>query len=124
MKSLNEKLNVVRDENADRALETILETKANEKRDKAMLLLGGFNVANRIAQSLSAELMRALVIFQEEKMFESLGYDNFVEFLNESEYAPMTKSQFYERVKLLETEGDMTFDLLNSLSVPIKNENC
>lgn len=54
-------------------------------------------------------------------MYEALGYSNFVEFLNDSEYAPMTKAQFYERKAIFDKEGGPVFDLLNSMGIPTRH---
>lgn len=120
MDKLQKKIRDVQEEHAEEILSAHLDKHEQKKRDKALMMVGAFTVTNRIAQALSAELMRALIQFQEEKIYESFGYETFVDFLNDSEHSPMTKSQFYERKKVLEIEGDAAFDLLNSLSLPIQ----
>ena len=52
-------------------------------------------------------------------MYLSLGYSTFVEFLENSEFSPMSKAQFYERLKVLESEGDEIYDLLTEMGVSI-----
>lgn len=116
---LQQKIRQVEDEHAEETFDQHIQIHASQERDNALMLLGGFKVVNRIALSLSSELMRALITFQEGKLYESLGYENFVEFLNNSDYAPMTKSQFYERKSLLEKEGDVVFDFFNAFSLPV-----
>lgn len=90
------------------------------QRLRGMFVLGGANIAGKIATSLETEAIKTLIRFQEEKLYEPLGYSTFVQFLNESEYAPMTKSQFYERKAMLEKEGDKLFDLLTEVGVSIR----
>lgn len=119
MDKLQKRIRTVQDEHATEVLAKHLTEHEQQQRDNALIKLGGFNVVNRIAQTLSSELMRALITFREEKLYESLGYENFTDFLNTSEYAPMSKSQFYERKAVLEKEGDVTFDLLNNLAFPV-----
>lgn len=87
---------------------------------RAMFVLGGVNVAKKVAVSLNAEAIKTLCRFQEQKMHEDLGFATFVDFLNESEFAPMTKTQFYEGKALLESEGDQLFDMLTDLGVSIR----
>ncbi len=65
-----------------------------------------------------AATFRALEQFAEVEGYRALGFDRFDQFLNSSR-SPLTKSQYYERKALLEAEGDQTFDVLNSLNVPI-----
>lgn len=119
MNKLQKKIREVEDDHAEESLQNHLTSHKQKDVEKALIIISGINVARRIAQAISSESMRALITFQEEKIYESLGFENFVDFLNNSEYAPMTKSQFYERKNLLENEGDATFDLLNSFSMPV-----
>jgi hypothetical protein len=89
---------------------------------QASMLVGGAvaleTVGRKIAEQLSSATFRALEQLAETEAYKALGFETFVDFLNSS-YSPLNKSQFYERKALLEREGDQTFDLLNSLNVPI-----
>lgn len=87
---------------------------------RAMFVLGGVTVAKKVAASLNAEAIKILSRFQEDKMHEDLGFGTFVEFLNESEYSPLTKTQFYDGKGLLEKEGDAMFDMLTELGISIR----
>lgn len=116
---LQKKIRAAEDEHAEEALTAHLTGFEQQQRDDALMLLGGINVTDKISQALSAESIRALMKFQEEKLYEHFGFDNFVAFLDNSPHAPMTKSQFYERKSILEKEGDKTFNLLNSLSMSV-----
>jgi hypothetical protein len=69
-----------------------------------------------IRRAINSQELLGLKLFQSEERYKDLGFDNFVEFLN-SEHSPCTKSQYYERIKLLDSEGEQTFDLLNELGV-------
>lgn len=119
MDKLQKRIRQVEDEHAEEFLAEKLSAHEQNKRDIALKFLGGIAVTNRIAQTLSAETLRALIQFQENKEYEIFGYDNFVAFLNESEHAPMTKNQFYDRKAILEKEGDPAFNLFNELGIPL-----
>jgi hypothetical protein len=96
---------------------------ANADKDserKALLRLGAVGAIGRLAQNLNAQTIRALQDVRENKDFEALGFSRFDDFLNESEIAPMTYRQFYDREKLLLQEGDHVFDLMNSLKLSHK----
>lgn len=118
---LQKDIRQVEEAHADAAVNEHLEAHRKAAELRAMFVLGGASIANRIAASLGAESMRAMIRFQEDKLYEPMGYSTFVEFLSESEYAPMTKSQFYERKAILEKEGDVLFDLLTEMGVSIRN---
>ncbi len=98
---------------------TTMVAKENKK-DRALILIGAVNAVNHIAQTLSAQTMRGLQKIRDDKVFESLGFTRFDDFLNESEYSPMTYRQFYDREKLLLQEGDQVFDLMNTLKLSHK----
>lgn len=89
-------------------------------RDRALLIVGGFKTALRISNALNSEVMRAMELFQEERLYLSFGYERFVDFLDNSEHSPMSKAQYYERRGVLEKEGDQVFDLLSDLGVSIR----
>lgn len=118
-KALQTKIREVEEEYAEEYLQKKLGSFAQNERDRAAVAIGVIGAFEKIANVLSAESIRALIQFQESKMHESLGFDRFENFLNESPYAPMTKNQFYDRKKLLETEGDSLYDLLNNVGIPV-----
>ena len=119
MEKLQKKLRAVEEQHAEEVVTTHLDNHEKKGHDHALFFLGGVRATNGIADALSIEVIRALINFQEEKRYESLGYTNFVDFLENSEYAPMSKNQFYDRKALLEKEGDKVFELMNSLSMPV-----
>ncbi|MEZ5421822.1 MAG: hypothetical protein R2682_01850 [Pyrinomonadaceae bacterium] len=93
---------------------------AREEADRVMYALGGINVANRVAAALDTEAMRSLIRIEEDKLYRSLGFETFVDFLN-SDLSPVSKSQFYERKALLDKEGDALFNLLTEAGVPLRS---
>ena len=121
--ALQKKIRQVEDEHAEETLQNHLQNHSEKTKADALFSLGAIGAADKlaraIARTMSANAMRSLMLFQENKMHEALGFARFDDFLNESEYSPMTKSQFYERKALLEREGDGLFDLLNSSGIPI-----
>lgn len=95
------------------------EEQERENFGRTMRVLGGIQVANRIAAAVGAEAMRALIRVEEEKLYRALGCETFVEFLN-SEDSPVSKKQYYDRKALLEKEGDVLFDMLTEMGVSMK----
>lgn len=117
---LSKKIQAAEDDVAEEILDNRLEQHREDGVKRAMFVLGGTHIAGKISAALNAEAMRTLILFQESKMHEDLGYETFVDFLEQSEFAPMSKSQFYERKAILEKEGDIVFDLLTNLGIPVK----
>lgn len=117
---LQKKFQEAEDEVADEIVQSRSESHNDAARMRAMFILGGVTVAKKVAASLNAEAIKTLSRFQEQKMHEDLGYATFVDFLTESEYSPLTKTQFYEGKALLEKEGDELFDMLTDLGISIR----
>lgn len=84
-------------------------------------LVGASRLAQKLADTLGAQNMRALEFLQDSRSYEAYGYKTFAEFLDNCPSSPMTKNQYYDRKKLLEIEGDQEFDVLNSLNVPLRH---
>lgn len=117
---LEKQIREVEEVHAGEILDARLEEHNQSERMRAMFVLGGTHIANKIAASLDSEMMRTLISFQEQKMYEALGFETFVDFLNNSEYSPMTKAQFYERKAIWDKEGEKLFDLLTELGVSVR----
>jgi hypothetical protein len=90
-------------------------------REEVYHFIGGSNEADKISKGISSYAMQRWIYFQEQKMYESLGYTSFNDFLNKSPYSPMGKSNFYEKRKLLLKEGAPLFDLFNMTRIPERN---
>ncbi|MCC6328954.1 MAG: hypothetical protein IT174_10590 [Acidobacteria bacterium] len=88
-------------------------------KEKALLLLGRIQATDRIANNLTAEVVRTLILIEECKAYRALGYQQFVDYLADSDVSVMTKHEFYNRKKLLETEGDELFDLFSISGIPL-----
>lgn len=78
--------------------------------------VGKLLAVSSMRRAINSQELLGLKLFQSEERYKEIGFDNFVEFLN-SEHSPCTKSQYYERIKLLESEGEQAFDLLNEFGV-------
>ena len=63
--------------------------------------------------------MNALITFQNEKMHENLGFNRFADFLDKSDYSPMSKTDFYRRKELFESEGAEIYDAFNAIKIPM-----
>lgn len=92
----------------------------DEQKRRLWQIIGATKFANRLATSLSAQAIHGAEIIRDDKLCEAEGYDNFRDFLDHHPESPMTYHQFDQRKKLLESEGDLLFDLLSSLDVPMK----
>lgn len=88
-----------------------------KQRDHALMILGGVRVADKIADSISSQVMRALITFREEQRYLSLGHENFADFLDKSDYSPMSKATYYRRKEIFDAEGEKLFDLMNEVGV-------
>lgn len=84
---------------------------------KVVELFGAFNAVHSLAKLLNSQSLRALQIFQQEKGHEQYGYATFDEFLDNYDGSPFKKTAYYEKIALLEKEGDAVFDLLNELKI-------
>lgn len=120
MDKLQKRIRQVEEQVAEEHVQDHLDYHQQKLRDKALLIVGGFKTATRIANAINSEVMRALELFQEEKVYQAFGYSTFVDFLEESEHSPMSKTQYYERRSILEKEGDAMFDLLSGLGMSIR----
>lgn len=87
-------------------------------RATAHQLLGAVKAAGLISRAISAEGIRTLQAIRDEKVYLSLGCASFDEFLDKHPDSPMSYYQFHQREELLAKEGDLTFQLLNTLKVP------
>ena len=119
MKSLKDKIAKIEDQHAEDVFNEHIQTYEESAHNNALMILGGLRAVDRVSQMLSAQMMASLIRFKEEKMFESLGYTNFYEFLDNSEYAPITRNQFSDRFKLFKKEGERLFDLMNEIGMPL-----
>lgn len=86
---------------------------------EAALWLGRAQAVDRISVALSSQVIRFLEMFEKTKAYRALGYNNFVAFLNNSGLHEVTKNRYYDRIKLLNKEGDPVFDALTIAGVPI-----
>ncbi|MCW5959298.1 MAG: hypothetical protein KIS76_03995 [Pyrinomonadaceae bacterium] len=97
----------------------LLSGEAREKlKEQALMFLGGIHTVGKLSEALSSQEMRALETFQKERLYHAFGFQTFVEFLG-SDYSRMTKSQYYERLRILDIEGDRIFDLLNDAGLSV-----
>ena len=120
MDKLAKRIREIEEEHAEEFLQEHIAQHDQAARDRALMIAGGFRTALKISAAINSEVMRALELFQEERLYTSFGYERFAEFLDQSEFSPMTKAQYYERKAILDKEGDMLFDLLSDLGMSIR----
>ena len=126
MGKLDEKIAKLEEQHAEETVERHLAQYDAEQFAKGLMVLGGVRVAGSIATNISSEAFKALIRFGEDKYFESFTdsegnyFTNFADFLNESPYSPMTKTQFYARKTLFDSEGERMFDLFGELGLSIR----
>jgi hypothetical protein len=82
--------------------------------------IGAIKLADKLATSLSSQILRALEQVRDEKKYLAEGYETFDSFLNHHPDSPMSHDAFRRRVNVLKGEGDEAFDLLNALKVPLE----
>lgn len=93
---------------------------SEQERDEVLLTVGGLITVDRLNKATSAESIRMLIELQKSGKYRALGFDRFVDFLNHYRFALMTKSEFYERKKALENQGDPGYDFLTTtLAFPL-----
>lgn len=119
MSKRNTNLEVVKEGLARSAHEQAATSTAEVSKDEALMFLGGIGAINSLTDKLAAQTIRALEAFGESKAYENFGYSTFAEFLDDSPHSPMTKHQYYDRRNALAVEGDSTYNLLNSMGVPL-----
>lgn len=113
------KIEQLEDQHLQDKFELLTDAAKEQRKNQALMIIGGVRVANRIARSINSQVMNALIMFQDDQMYQSFGYKTFVEFLTESEYAPMTKHEFYARKGVFEKEGEDLFDLMEEIGVSL-----
>ena len=118
-KTVKEKIELVKTETAAATVQKIEVMQGEAATLQAAMMLGGIRVANSIAEATALQVMQALKSFQESKGYTSFGYDTFDKFLDNCPQSPMSKSQYYERRKLLSAEGDEVFQFMTALNVPM-----
>lgn len=119
MDDLKQKITAVEEQHAEETLNTHLELHKKDRNARAHILLGGIRAVDRISENLSSQVMAALITFQKEDMHEELGFTRFADFLDQSEYSPMPKSEFYRRKELYDAEGGQLYDTFNAARIPI-----
>ena len=84
----------------------------------AFQLLGAAKAAILISRSVSAEAIRTIQAIRDNEYYLDYGSKTFDEFLDKHPESPMSYYQFHQREQLLTKEGDLTFQLLNTLRIP------
>ena len=119
MDKLQKRIREVEEEHAGELLDSRLAIHQDQQRANALLLLGRIQATDRISAALHSEVLRALEQVEETKAYKALGYDRFVDYLGDASMSPITKSQFYEGKKVIDKEGDVVFNALNCLGIPL-----
>lgn len=89
-----------------------------QKMVAAIEMVGAIGAIERLADALSAQAIQAWEQFQINEGYKVYSCNTWVEFLEKHPRLGLTKAKYYERKKLLESEGAEAYDLLNSLKVP------
>lgn len=83
--------------------------------------VGAAKLANQIVSSLGSQSLHALERVRDEKLYLATGFETFAEFLDKHPDSPMGHDTFRRRINLLNSEGEIAFDLLNSLNLPLSH---
>lgn len=97
----------------------LLENHDAARKIEIIEFVGAAKLMNKITVSFGSQLLLSLKKFQEEEGYKAYDCKTWVEFLAKTPELDLSKSQYYERIKVLESEGSEVFDLLNSLNVPL-----
>ena len=120
---MSDKLQILKEKHELEEYELLTEDVKQKRKERTLFALGGIKAAEQIVASfvsaISSQTLRALEVFQKDRMYLDLGFDKFVDFLQDSEFSPMTKSQYYERKNLIDNEGDIVYDYLNSIGLSV-----
>lgn len=109
----------VKDKVAENAPAQLAAAQQQQQSLQSAMVLGAAGTLKKLSDKFEAQTVRALIAFQEVKGYRDFGFEDFADFLDNSPYSPMSKNQFYDRKGLLESEGDLTYNLLNDLRVPV-----
>jgi hypothetical protein len=82
-------------------------------KEDVIFLMGELTSPPKIADRIHSCTLQGWIQFQEQGLYLKLGYENFNDFLTNHPKSPMSRSQFYEKKKLLLKEGAPLFDLFN-----------
>ncbi len=82
-------------------------------------IIGAHKAVSQIAASLGAQSIRGLELIRDRKYYLAAKHETFDSFLDHHPDSPMSYEAFRRRAHLLNNEGDIAFDLLNSLNVPL-----
>jgi hypothetical protein len=104
----------------DQQAEQLIRAQAGEQEQEFWRFLGALGFAERLTISLSAQTLHALNHIKLNKTYLRGGYQTFDDFLDHDPHSPMKSEAFRRRWNLLQGEGDETFNLLNSLKVPLE----
>jgi hypothetical protein len=122
--SLNDKISQVKDEHAAEIVDQRQAARDEKAKLEALFFLGRVRQidhdARSIATALSAQAIRAIEHFSDQRTYKVLGYQTLVDFLDKSEFSPMSKHQYYERLKLINEHGDEIYDLLTSVGISVR----
>jgi hypothetical protein len=115
---LKNKLEIVANEHAEGVWQEGVENMQWEMKESFLITLGQVNLANKLVTSLQAQMIRELQDFRDNKKFEAFGFTRFDDFLDKYKFAPLGYDKFNRLEKLLKNEGDVLFDLYNTLGLP------
>lgn len=122
MKNRSENLELAKTEISQTAIQIQQTAQRESNKNLVNKMLGAITAMDAIAYGFSSQLnsqvMRGMEKIEREKLYLELGYGTFVEFLS-SDDSPITKSQYYERIKLINNEGDALYDALSKMSFPV-----
>src|SRR5690242_7718311 len=77
-----------------------------EVNNAAIEEFGVIRAVTAIGKFLSANAFRGLQQWLDQGKYKAFGYSDITHFLNECPRSPMTKNQYYDRLALIEREGD------------------
>jgi hypothetical protein len=116
---LEHRLAKVEDEYAGEQMEQHIAAHKEAERDRALMLVGGFNAVSKLVDVICSELIRGYEQFQKEECWRALRFQSMADFLK-SKYSRLSKNKYYELKGLLDKEGEQLFDLYSDIGLPLR----
>lgn len=113
---MNDKLQTLKEKHEVEEYDLQVNEAKSKRLKRAYMFLGAVHNVKRLSETFNSQFLRGVQAIENENLYLDMGFGRFVDFLS-SEESPIGKTAFYDRLKLLESEGEQVFDLLNEVGV-------
>ncbi len=119
MKKLHEKIVALKNKEATQAFIAVEQRQAEDSLIELGMGIGAIRTLNAIVTAASSKAIHTLQIIRDNRLYEQVGFTRFDDFLDQSPHSPMNYAKFNRYEKTLEAEGEVAFDTLNAMGVPL-----